>query len=233
MHRILLPVKRFKQFPSECSIASTTALANYFDENISYSEVRKLVPKKLRKEGFFSSQQGRLLNQLGFMSVTIVTADLDLIDYSWAGLKKPSLIRRMKKLRTHYGKAQMSDMYDYVNDMVKWLEDDQFDNNLVIDNNFRKYIKRQLKKNVPVGAAINWTSVFKIKKSGTKDSDIKGSEEHHSIVLRGCDEEGVFIVDSHHRNYKGKLAKFHNGYYKMSWDKYLVNAAGGGDLILV
>lgn len=233
MHRILLPVKRFKQFPSECSIASTTSLANYFDESVNYSEVRKLIPKNLRKEGFYSSEQGRLLNQLGFTAVTIVTADLDLIDYSWAHLQKPSLIKRMKKLRVHYGKAQKPALYDYVHDMIKWLEDERYDNNLVIDNNFKKYIKRQLKKNVPVGAAINWTSVFKFKKSGTlKDSDIKGEEEHHSIVLRGCDTEGVFVVDSHHRHYTGKRAKYHGGYYKMSWENYLVNTPGG-DLILI
>jgi hypothetical protein len=232
--RVLLAVKRFKQRPAECSIAAAASLANFFDSDVDYKEVRELVSKRQRPKGLYTSQQARLLNQLGFEAVTIVTADLNLIDFPWARLSKKGLIRRMKLLRAHYGRQKDKDSWDYVDDMVKWLEDDNCDNNLVIDYEFKKYIKKQLDRGSPVGAAVNWTSLFKFSKGDRrqKDSDIKGIGEDHSIVLRGYDEKGVFVVDSCYKPYTGKWAKYKGGYYKLSWEKFLVNIPAG-DLILV
>jgi len=220
--------------PSECSIAAATSLAHFFDPEVEYKNVREMIPKRKRAKGLYTSQQARLLNQLGFEVVTIVTADLNLIDFSWARLTKKSLIRRMKKLRAYYRRIKDTNSWDYVDDMVKWLEDEECDNNLVIDYEFKKYIKKQLDKGLPVGAAVNWTSLFKYSKGDRrqKDNDIKGEGEDHSIVLRGYDEKGVFVVDSHSRCYTGKRAKYKNGYYKLPWDKFLVNIPGG-DLVLL
>ena len=174
------------------------------------------------------------MNQLGFEAVTIVTADLNLIDFSWNRLSKNGVIRRMKKLRAHYGRAKDKDSWDYVDDMIKWLEDEEFDNNLVIDYEFKKYIKKQLDRGVPVGAAVNWTSLFKFSKGDRrqKDFDIKGESEDHSIVVRGYDEKGIFVVDSHTEHYTGKRAKYKGGYYKLPWETFLVNIPAG-DLILI
>jgi hypothetical protein len=233
MDRVLLSVKRFKQQPSECAIAAASSLANFFDSSVAYKEVRELVPKKIRKEGLETSQEARLLNQLGFEAVTIVTADLNLVDFGWANYTKKSIIRRMKMLRAHYRRQKEKDLVAYVNDMVDWLEDDRYDNNIVIDYEFKKHIKRQLARGVPVGAAINWTSLFKFSKGDRRQNgDISGEPEDHAIVLRGCDDKGVFVVDSHHECYKGKRAKYKSGYYKLPWDKFLVNVPSG-DLILL
>jgi len=187
-----------------------------------------------RKKGLYTSQQGRLLNQLGFENVTIVTADLNLVDFAWANYTKKSLVRRMKKLRAHYRRIKDEDSWDYVNDMVDWLEDKEYENNIIIDYEFKKYIKRQLDRGVPVGAAVNWTSLFKFSKGDRrqKNGDITGEAEDHAIILRGYDEKGVFVVDSHHEYYRGKRAKYRRGYYKLSWEKFLVNVPAG-DLILV
>jgi len=232
-NRILLSVKRFRQFPSECAIAAASSLANFFDPEVMYKDVRELVSKKMRSEGLETSEQARLLNQLGFESITIVTADLNLIDFGWAKYTKKSIIRRMKMLRAHYRRQKDRDLVEYVDDMVNWLEDDRYDNNLVIDYEFKKHIRKQLNRGVPVGAAVNWTSLFKFSKGDRRQNgDIEGEPEDHAIVLRGCDDKGVFVVDSHHKHYTGKRAKYKNGYYKLPWDKFLVNIPSG-DLILL
>lgn len=233
MDRILLSVKRFRQFPSECAIAAASSLANFFDSDITYDEVRKMVPKKLRRDGLETAQEARLLNQLGFEAITIVTADLNLVDFGWVKYTKKSIIRRLKALRAHYRRMKEKALVVYVADMIDWLEDDRYDNNIIIDYEFKKHIKKQLARGVPVGAAINWTSLFKFSKGDRRQNgDIKGEPEDHAIVLRGCDDKGVFVVDSHYEYYTGKRAKYKNGYYKLPWDKFLVNVPSG-DLILL
>lgn len=235
MNRVLLPVKRFKQQVGECAIAATASLAHFFDHDIDYEDVRELVPKRIRRkeEGLDTSQQARLLNQLGFEAVTIVTADLNLIDFGWAKYTKKSIIRRMKMLRAYYRKTKEKALVVYVDDMINWLEDDRYDNRIIIDYEFKKHIRKQLARGVPVGAAVNWTSLFKFSKGDRRQNgDIKGVGEDHALVLRGCDDEGVFVVDSHTKYYVGKRAKYRNGYYKLPWDKFLVNIPGG-DLILL
>lgn len=237
MDRVLLSVKRYKQRTHECAVATTASLANFFDSDITYDTVRALMsPKKKRevkKWGMATSEQCSLLNELGFENVTIVTADLNLIDFSWEKYTKKSIIRRMKQLRAHYRRQEETNLVEYVNDMVIWLEDSRYDNNIVIDYDFKKYIKRQLNRGAPIGAAVNWTSLFKFCKGDRRKSgDIKGERDDHAIVLRGFDEKGVFVVDSHSEYYRGKLAKYKRGFYKLPWQKFLVNIPAG-DLIIV
>lgn len=231
MDRVLLSVKRFCQSPSECALAAASSLANYLDPAVDYEYVRAMIPKRERNGGLYTSAQARLLNRLGF-DVTIVTADLNLIDFTWADFSKNGIIRRMKKLRAYYRKTQDPNI-DYVDDMIKLLEDKDYNNQLIIDYEFKKHIQRHLKKGYPVGASINWTSFFKFSKEFKKHKDdIKGEDCHHAIVIRGYDEKGVFIVDSHTEAYKGKWAKYKSGRYKVAWDKFLVNIPGG-DLVLI
>lgn len=233
MDRILLPVKRFKQQPSECAVAAASSLAHFFDPEVDYEQVRSLLPARVRRKGLHTSQQARLLNSLGFTSVTIVTADLNLVDFSWAGLSKRQIVVRMKKLRAYYGRMRDRDSWVCVDDMIKWLEDERYDNNIIIDYAFKKYITRQLDRGVPVGAAVDWTTLFKFSKWAHRQrDDIRGEREVHAVVLRGYDDNGVFVVDSHYKYYRGKRAKYKKGYYKLPWDKFLVNIPSG-DLILV
>jgi len=230
--RVLLPVKRFKQKPAECAIAATAAIANFYDREVTYNGIRHLAPARVR-DGLWSSQQGRLLNKLGYSKVTVVTADLSMVDYSWVDLSKEELIGKLKKLRAHYGRKRDTYSKKWVNDMIEWLLDEICDNQLKISQDFPQYIKRYLNNGRPVGASFNWTSLHKFKKEAKKPTgDIGGDIEEHAVVIRGYDEKGVFIVDSHCQYYKGKRARFKNGYYKVTWEKFLVNAPYG-DLILV
>ena len=234
MSRVLLPVKRFKQKPAECGLCTIASLANFFDSSIDYNTIRKTVSNtdlnKISRSGMYTSQEARLLNKLGFKKVKIVTADLNLIDFSWAEFDKSELIQRMKVLLSHYKKKKDHHNHLYVKDMIKWLEDERYDNSLVISNDWKKHIERQLNHNVPVGAAINWTSFFKFKKGHhSVNGDITGSSIDHAFVIRGFDDKGVFVVDSHTKSYTGKYRK---GFYKIAWDKFLVNVPCG-DLILL
>ena len=231
--RVLLSVKRFRQRSAECAIAAASSLAHFFEPETDYEDVRKLVRCKDRPKGLYSSQQARLLNRLGFESISIVTADLNLVDFSWENLSKNGIIRRMKKLKAYHRRRHEHDMVAYVEDMIDWLEDPDYDNQIIIDYEFKKYIRRHLNKGFPVGASVNWTSLFKFQKGfRLQNGDIKGAEENHAIVIRGYDEKGVFVVDSHSKYYTGKRKKYKNGYYKLAWDKFLVNMPGG-DLILL
>jgi len=233
--RVLLPVKRWRQRPAECGIAAASALASFYDDSVTYKKAREMITPARRKRGLWTSQQARLLNQLGCGKVTIITADLELIDYSWVGFSKEELIGKLKKLRAHYGRKRDKVAKMWVNDFIEWLEDESCDNQLIISQDFPYYIKRDLSNGRPVGASFNWTSLHKFSKSKEKkkpNGDIGGESEEHAVVIRGYDEKGVFIVDSHSQYYKGKRARFKNGYYKVSWERFLVNAPYG-DLLLV
>jgi hypothetical protein len=242
--KVLLSIKRFKQKEGECSVCAASSIANYYDKALSYKNVRQLIPIRRRKSGLYTSQQAQLLNDLGFEWLTLVTSDTDMVDYSWISLTKKQIIAKLKKVRTHVRRSigHMAPHASYcmvqksreecVTDLIEWLESQEYDNNLIIDNDFPKYIRRSLDKGHPVVVSVNVTSMFKLKKGGEADSDITGEQEEHSVVIRGYDDKGVFIVDSDHQYLKGDLARYKNGFYKVSWEKLLVNTPGC-DLILV
>ncbi len=234
--RVLLNVKRFRQEVDECAIAATSSLAHYYDPSVDYKDVRKMLPRRETKDGLFTSQQARLLNNLGFSDVSIVTCDLDIVDFSWRRYSKRKMIERLKRLRSYCRRSSTihGSLSETVDDLVSWLETEGCNNRLIIDNNFPKYIRRSLDRGRPVGVSITVTSMFKLQKKWTmrKDSDIKGEREDHAIVLRGYDESGVFVVDSDYGYTLPRLKKYGRGYYKITWEKLLVNMPAG-DLVLV
>ncbi len=194
---------------------------------------------KRSRRGLYTSQQARLLNELGFSRVSIVTSDLDLVDYSWRRLSKKRLVRKLKMMRDYYRRAKRSYIgYEkWVNDLVEWIEQTDCDNRLIIDNDFAKYIRQSLNRGHPVGASVNATSMFEMKKapyrSNDQHPDIKGSCVEHAIVVRGCDDKGVFLVDSDRGYFKNGISrKYSSGFYKIPWEKFLVNMPAG-DLVLV
>ncbi len=225
-------VKRYRQQPSECAVAATASLASFYDAKLNYAKLRSLVPPSKRCEGLHTPQQGILLNQLGFSDVTIVSADLDILDFSWRKLGKKALISKLKKSKEYWRRRQ-GEGAAILGFYIKWLTSPDCNNQLKIDYDFPKYIRRHLSAGHPVGASFNWTAMFKLAKSGVSGyNDISGDAEEHAVVLRGYDKEGVFVVDSQYQEYKGKLRKYRGGRYKIPWSRFLVNAPYG-DLILV
>ncbi len=233
--RVLLPVKRFDQRASECAYAATAALANYYDPDITYADVRKI--GTLVKEGLYTSQQAMILNKLGFESVAIVCSDTSLVDYSWVRFSRETVIKRLKRLRSYKKRFDPEDGRRIAS-MIQWLSDYRYDNTLIIDRDFGKHIRSSLNRGRPVGASFNFTTMFKYPKRVPvterrwRKGDIYGTEEYHAVVIRGYDSKGVFVADSHSQSYKGRLAKYRNGYYKMPWERFLINM-DFGDLILV
>lgn len=229
--RVLLNVRRFRQKSSECGIASVSSLANYYNPDVEYKDVREMISCRLRRAGIWTSQQARLLNTLGFSKVSIVTADLDMIDFSWRHLRKVTMINKLKRKAFHYSKIGDKDSKEWVDDMVSWLSDPECDNRLIVDFDFAKYIRKNLSVRRPIGASVVWTSLFRMPKEnkGFID-DIRGEPEYHAFVIRGCDRAGVFIVDSN--GYYKRRRRQPGGYYKISWEKFLANVLGG-DLVFI
>ena len=231
--RVLLPVRRYLQQNLECAVAAAASIANYYDSAVDYVDVRELLPLRMRRYGLYSSQEAKLLNMLGFDSVKIVTSDLDIIDYSWAHLSKRGLLKKLRKLSVYTKRTGNLELSRIVDDLVDWLGDPAYNNKLIIDCEFAKYIRRSLDHGHPVGVSVNATSMYRLQKGPwKKDSDIKGRYEEHALVIRGYDMKGVFLVDSDHSFYSLALRRYAKGYYKVPWEKLLVNIPFG-DLILV
>lgn len=230
--RVLLNVRRFKQKPAECAIAVTASIANYFDPTVDYEDVRNMLYAREKKDGLWSSQQAQLLNDLGFSSVELVTADSDMMDFSWSNLSKARKIDKLNKKATYYLKSGDRYSRDRALHLANWLAQDDCDNTLTIDWDFAKHIRKHLNAKRPVGAAINWTTYWRKPKSFRGlSNDIRGEKEEHAVVLRGYDHVGLFVVDSHSQCYTGKLSKYKRGYYKVPWEHFLVNMPEG-DLII-
>lgn len=234
--KVLLRVKRFCQHENECAIASVASLANFYDKNIKYDNIRHHIPYCLRRNGLYTSQQAKLLNAIHFKNVTIVTSDLDIVDYSWSKLSRYGLSKKLIKLYRYYNRTKNlnGNSNDIVYDLYQWLSNKNFNNKIIIDNDFAKYIKKCLDSGHPVCASVNATSMFKMKKwSHCGDSDIKGQRVDHAIVIRGYDSKYVYIVDSDHGfGRRISLRKYVTGYYRISWEKLLTNIPCG-DLIFV
>lgn len=228
MKRTFLSVNRFLQLPGECAVAAAATVANFYNTAIDYEYTRSLCNPD--GEGMYTPDIALLMNQLGFQKVTVVSSDLNLLDYDWRKLKKTDLIQQMKKVaRYHYDIDQKESAGMY----VKFLKDETKDNRLIIDHHFGRYIRESLSRDCPVMISFNWQMFFEFTKwnDNGKNDPIHGNTEEHEVVVCGCDDEGVDICDSHYEMYYGKLAKFKSGRYRMDWET-LHTVMGVGDLII-
>ena len=229
--RVLLPVRRFEQKPGECALAAVACFANYFDPNVVYEDIRKMMPYKERKDGLHTAQIVGLLNRLGFTKTTVVSSDIESFDFSWNKLDKRSMIRRLKMVASNYQKDKDTDNANQCWHMANRLADDECDNNLLIDYDFHYHAKMYLRLGTPVITSIEWTKLFRYKKSGSgRRSDVSGHVECHSFVLRGYNDRDVFVADSHIQYYVDDLIKYRKGYYPVRWTDFCSCAV---DLILV
>jgi len=229
--KVLLKVKRFMQRHNDCGIAACSSVANYYDPTLKYKDIYTTLPTKVIEEGTWTAEQGMLLNNLGFSSVAIVSADTDRFDFSWQKRSDKWKIRRLKKLRAYYRRSEFYTRGDieFINVYLKFLQMDGCSNKLIIDWDFPKHIKSSIRKSNPIVASINYTSYMKIAKerADTSFDDIHGKTIEHAFVIRGFDDESIYVIDSYGRRVNG-----YTGYYKIKWEHFLVNI-GTGDLIFV
>ena len=227
-NKVVLKVKRFYQRDESCGVASCASLANFYDRSLNLRKIRK-TPFCLPRDGMHTSEQGALLNHLGFTNLFIVTADTSYFDFSWSGHSIKWKLKRIKKFRDYCkNNNEHSDDDVYVIETyLQFLEAKRNHNDLIIDWDFPKWIRSSIRKGNPVIASINYTSYYKMPKI-RKDmmwDDIKGAAVDHAFVIRGFDKEFIYIVDS-----AGKKTEHYNGYYKIRWGDFLINI-GKGELL--
>lgn len=228
MRSATLRVQRFLQEPGECAIAAAASVANFYHKDINYDFARDICDPD--GEGMYTADIARLLNRLGFTKVTVISADLNQLDFEWKKLSKDDLIAQLK--RSSRWNPDLG-YRDCASSYVKFLTDDTCNNDLVIDSHFGNHIRKHLSQGKPVLASFNWNMFFQFPKWNDrgKPDPIKGDYEEHEVVIVGYDNDGVDIVDSHHELYHGKLAKFRTGRYRMDWET-LHTVMGFGDVIL-
>jgi hypothetical protein len=223
-----LDMTPFEQDYGCCAVAASAIVANYYDSEIDYKKAKSLtlkrVCRKVADKGLETSQIGTLLNLLGFQKVTIISSDLDLLDYTWKNLNRKRMIDILEKSVVE---SKKRDKKYSAKLMIKWLGNLRYNNKLIIDYNFGKYIRKHLDKNKPVIIVYNWTIYHKAPKEGKNGPDVfNGKEECHAVVISGYDDKGVYIIDSNYRPSKRKKNS-----YKMSWEN-LMTCMGTGDVIL-
>lgn len=229
MERVYLPrMKRYLQDPGGCAFGAVAAVGNFFNKKIDYGFVCGL--EEPDGEGLYTPDIGLLLSRVGFTQVTIITADLDQVDFKWVNLSKKKLVEQIKQSRRFH---LDSTIREQSRSYVKFLEYEGNDNQLVIDMHFGDHIRRALDGGSPVLASFNWHLYFNMPKWNEygEDDPIKGDFEQHEVVINGYDAKGVYILDSHHEMYKGKLKKYRSGRYRMDWET-LMTTMGCGDLII-
>ena len=229
-----LKMTHYLQDPAHCSVAVAACVANYYNSEINYEIVKKIayskVYKKIAEEGLNSGEICLLLNKIGFHKVSLISSYFSVFDYSWEKYRKRKLLKEMeeaiKKKKDESEKLDLKSIY-------KWYKQKGYNNKIIIDYNFGKYIRKYLNKRKPVIISFNWSMFFKFPKEDERENIdiINGKSSEHVVVVNGCDEKGVWIVDSHHKYYKYKRKKYRRGFYKISWEN-LMTIIGEGDVIV-
>jgi hypothetical protein len=222
-------LRRFKQEPGECALAAAASVANFYNKTVDYDFVRTLSSAN-DGQGVYTPDIAILLNRLGFQNVTVVSADINQLDFSWQDLDRSDLVKQLKKSAKKHedeGYREQSESY------VEFLNDPDKDNELIIDRAFGDYIRKYVGMGMPILASFNWNLFFQFPKwnQSNKADPIKGDYEIHEVVIYGCDRQGVDILDSHHELYEGRLKKYRSGRYRMDWET-LMTVMGFGDLII-
>ena len=225
-------MNRYLQEPAHCAICSIATVANYYNPELNYEIVRNFATKYVFndiEDGLGTGQMGKLLNYLGFKNVTVISSDLNFLDYEWSKYSKRKLIETLKEIKDKVNEEYRSEARGF----YKWLKNKEFDNKLIIDYNFGKYIRKHIRSKKPVIISFNFSLFFKLAKSNDKgeDDSIKGDWDEHAVVIYGCDEKGVNICDSHYESYKYRLKRYRKGFYRISWEN-LMSIIGFGDVIL-
>lgn len=233
MRKIQLDVTRFLQRPSHCSIAASASLANYYNPSIDYELALKVCKEQTFKpdDGLLTPHIGILLNALGFKKVTIISADINILDFAWKKLSKKDLFETM--IEAGNCKRQDHVYKEQIRAYLQFMAVPRYNNKLVIDHHFGKHIREAISQKKPILISFNWNLFFEYGKWNKKGKidPILGDSEEHAVVVSGFDDKGVHIVDSHNQMYFGRLAKYKNGRYTIDWET-LHTVMGKGDIII-
>lgn len=232
-----LNISRYEQDPAHCAVAAAASIANYYNPDIDY-DVAKTVAKtdvvNNLNEGLYSAEIGLLLNHLGFKKVTIVTCELEYVDYGWAKMTKQNVINDISRIINSSDEEIDDEKLNVLSTHLDFLNQKNMTNNLVIDHHFSKYIRKHLCMGKPILISFNWTMFFQYPRSSKASTANYSSHqypEYHAVVVRGYNSKNVHIVDSHIEYYKHNLKRFRKGYYSIPWEE-LMTIIGTGDVII-
>ena len=214
----LLKVRRFKQKPGQCAIAASASIANFYDSKIDYDTAQYVATSITNGPidfGLYSGEIGLLLNDLGFRKVSIISAEIDWLDFSWHDISNATMIQNLKKVNRRFKPPFNLE----IKSVIRFLSRKKNKNKLIVDFKHVDYIRKAIDDGLPVILSYAWTKVFKFAKcnqSGDTDP-FRGDPDEHAVVVCGYDDEGAYILDSHNELYKGPLKKYSSGRYKMLW----------------
>jgi len=220
---ISLNVTRYEQGDSLCAVASCASIANFYNPSIDYKKTCKIAYQSfsdyINYAGIDSGEMGMLLNKLGFQKVSIISSNVNYLDYSWNKLSKKCLIETLKKT----AKNKRAMYPETLRLFARFLSN--FNNNsLLIDNNIAEYIKISLNNKKPVIITFNWNLMFKKPKMGRLNKpDPLGGCEQHAVVVYGYDDKDVYISDSNAASYKKGFKDYKNGKYKVDWNVLMLS----------
>ena len=225
-------LKRFVQEPSQCSVAACACITNFYNKQVDYDRTKAIACSSntniTKSRGLETPEMGMLLNVLGFRKVTIISTDLEYLDYSWANLSKSSLIEELSVL----ARKTSHPCRDLAKLMTEFLTYPGCQNKLIIDHNYGDFIRGTLSNRCPVLLLFDWSLKFNMPKHrGDVVDPISGERDYHAVVGYGYSEKGVFVIDSHEKYYRYKLKKFRKGRYLIPWEEMMVTM-GGGDLVI-
>ena len=227
-------IKRYLQDPGHCAVASCASVANFYNKNADYNlsvEITKNNITQNISQGLYTGSIGLLLNYLGFDKVTVISSDVNYLDYSWSKLSKIRLVEKLDHA-TKWNRYGDEGATKQAKDIVKFLKN-KSQNKLIIDYNFKDYIVKYLNKDIPILLSFNWTIYFRYSKwnENERNDPVRGFDCYHAVCCNGYDDKRVSIVDSHTECYKYRLKRFIKGRYKMTWEN-LLTCLGQGDLII-
>ena len=226
-----LKVKRFIQEPACCAVAASTAIANYYNKEITYDLVKVAAEDIVGDEivdGMSSGEILQLLNAIGFKNLIYVSSDVNFLDFSWNSLSKKYLIENLKSAY-----KINKDYKENIKTILKALESPEYNDKLIIDYHYGKYIRNAIDNGMPVFMVFNWTIFFRFSKYNNKGlaDSIRGDYEEHAVVINGYDDKNISIVDSHNDFYKGRLSKYKTGRYTMTWEEAM-SVMNFGEIII-
>jgi len=224
---MVINLKRYKQKHNQCAVAAVSSVANYYNPRLDYPTVEEIARKSVfRKlsDGLDAGQISCLLNILGFRKVTIVSSDLNFLDYGWNGLSQKRLSLNVQRM----SKRVDAKYKDVVKNVWHWLSHTDYDNRIFVDFRYGDYIRKFLDRGNPLILSFNWTMYFRFPKDHHGYDD---TWSEHAVAVCGYDKKGVNIVDSHHELYDGDLKEYRSGRYHMNWE-HLMSVMGFGDLYL-
>jgi len=141
------------------------------------------------------------------------------------------MIKEMRKLCPKLG----GESQNILKTTYKFLEKSKkgYNNQVIIDYRFGNYIREYIDAGLPIVLSFNWTIYFEFRKENSQGiPSSAGCSQEHAVAVRGYNQRGVHVVDSHYQFYKGrKRKKYRNGMYLITWEQ-LMTCMGCGDLIL-